>query len=236
VHRPPFESREVLRLLRHRHKLVQIRTRAKNGLQALAFSAGSAGRSRLLSREGRAQFLRLEMSEAMTRQREEWLSLVDDLNRRIKSLDAWLDERAKRDERVLRLQTHPGIGLLTSLALVHALEPVSRFGGGRKVAAYVGLDPMEYSSGEKQRFGSISKGGSRLLRYLLVEAARITVRRDEGLKCFYRRLQDRRGAQKARVAVARKLLIRGYIFLRDGIDYAEFLRRGVEARPARAAT
>jgi transposase len=135
VHRPPFESREVLRLLRHRHKLVQIRTRAKNGLQALPFSAGSSGRSRLLSREGREQFLQLPMSEAIGRQREEWLSLVDDLNKRIKSLDAWLDERAKCDERVLRLQTHPGIGLLTSLALVHALEPVSRFAGGRKVAA-----------------------------------------------------------------------------------------------------
>ena len=51
----------------------------------------------------------------MGRQREEWLSLVDDLNRRIKSLDAWLDERARRDERVMRLQTHPGIGLLTSM-------------------------------------------------------------------------------------------------------------------------
>jgi transposase len=82
---------------------------------------------------------------------------VDDLNKRIKSLDAWLDERAKCDERVLRLQTHPGIGLLTSLALVHALEPVSRFGGGRKVAAYVGLDPMEYSSGEKQRCSGLGR-------------------------------------------------------------------------------
>ncbi|HYG81119.1 MAG TPA: IS110 family transposase, partial [Pyrinomonadaceae bacterium] len=124
----------------------------------------------------------------MARQRDEWLSLVDELNLRIKSLDSWLDERARRDERVLRLQTHPGIGLLTSLALVHALEPVTRFGGGRKVAAYVGLEPMEYSSGEKQRFGAISKSGSRLLRYLLVGAAQITVRRDEGLKRFYLRL------------------------------------------------
>lgn len=236
VHRPPFESREVLRLLRYRHKLVQLRTRAKNSLQALAFSAGSSGRSRLLSREGRERFLRLEMSEAMTRQRQEWLSLVDELNARIKSLDSWLDGRAKRDERVLRLRTHPGIGLLTSLALVHALEPVSRFAGGRKVTAYVGLDPMEYSSGDRQRFGSISKGGSRLLRYLLVEAAQIAARRDEGLKRFYLRLLRRRGAQKAQVAVARKLLIRCYILLRDGIDYAEFLRRGVEARPARLAT
>ena len=236
VHRPPFESREVLRLLRYRHKLVQMRTRAKNSLQALAFSAGSAGRSRLLSREGREQFLRLPMSEAMGRQRAEWLSLVDEFNARIKSLDVWLEQQARHDERVLRLQTHPGIGLLTSLALAHALEPVNRFDGGRKVAAYVGLDPMEYSSGDKQRFGSISKGGSRLLRYLLVEAAQITVRRDEGLKSFYLRLLRRRGAQKAKVAVARKLLIRCYILLRDGIDYAEFLRRGVEARPARLAT
>lgn len=236
VHRPPFESREVLRLLRYRHKLVQMRTRAKNSLQALAFSAGSAGRSGLLSRAGRERFLRLEMSEAMARQRAEWLSLVDEFSARIKSLDSWLAERANRDERVLRLQTHPGIGLLTSLAVVHALEPVSRFAGGRKVAAYVGLDPMEYSSGDKQRFGSISKGGSRLLRYLLVEAAQISVRRDEGLQGFYLRLLRRRGAQQAKVAVARKLLVRCYILLRDGIDYAEFLRRGVEARPARLET
>jgi transposase len=236
IHRPSFESQEVLRLLRYRHKLVQMRTRAKNSLQALAFSAGSAGRSKLLSREGRRRFLQLPMSGAMARQREEWLSLVDEFNARIKSLDAWLEQQAKRDERVMRLQTHPGIGLLTSLALVHSLEPVTRFQGSRKVAAYAGLEPMEYSSGDKQRFGSISKSGSRLLRYLLVEAAQITIRRDEELKRFYLRLLHRRGAQKAKVAVARKLLIRGFILLRDGIVYAEFLNRGVEARLARLAT
>lgn len=236
VHRPSLESREVLRHLRYRHKLVQMRTRAKNCLQALAFSAGSAGRSKLLSKKGREQFLQLPMSEAMARQREEWLSLVEEFNQRIKSLDTWLERQARQDERVMRLQTHPDIGLLTSLALVHALEPVDRFASSRKVAAYAGLEPMEYSSGDKQRFGSISKGGSRLLRYLLVEAAQITVRRDEELKRFYLRLLHRRGAQKAKVAVARKLLIRGYVLLRDRIDYAEFLSRGGEARLARLAT
>ncbi len=85
----------MLRLLRYRYKLVQMRTRAKNSLQAMAFSAGSSGRSRPLSWAGREQFLRLPMSEGMGRQREEWLSLVDDLNRRIKGLDSWLDERAR---------------------------------------------------------------------------------------------------------------------------------------------
>ena len=68
------------------------------------------------------------------------------------------------------------------------------------------------------------------------QAAHTAAKRDEGLGQFYRRLVYRRGAAKAKVAVARKLLIRGYIILRDRIDYEEFLRRGVEARPARLAT
>lgn len=66
--------------LHYRHKLVQMHTRVKNSLQALAFSAVSAGRSKLLSLKGREQFLQLPMSEAMARQREEWLSLVEELN------------------------------------------------------------------------------------------------------------------------------------------------------------
>lgn len=96
VHRPSFESREVLRLLRYRHKLVQVRTRAKNSLQALAFSAGSTGRSKLLSKAGRERFVRLGMSEAMGCQRAGWLSLVDELNARIKGVEAWLEQQAKR--------------------------------------------------------------------------------------------------------------------------------------------
>lgn len=236
VHRASFESREILWLLRYRHRLVQMRTKCKNSLQALAFSAGAVRRATLFNQKGRASFMELPMSAAITRQRSEWLAFVAEFDERIKELDGWLSEQAQQDERVVRLQTHPGIGLLTSLALVHGLEPVSRFAGGRKVAAYVGLEPVEYSSGGKQKFGSISKGGSRLLRYLLVEAAQTAVRRDEQLKRFYQRLNHQRGAQKAKVATARKLLIRSYILLRDGIDYAEFLARGVEARPARLAT
>ena len=80
----------------------------------------------------------------------------------------------------------------------------------------------------------ISQEGSRLLRFLLVEAARASLHGDPELNRFYRRLVYRRGPHKAIVAVARKLLIRAYIMLRDEIDYAEFLRRDVEARSARS--
>jgi len=142
-------------MLRYRHRLVQMRTKCKNSLQALAFSAGAAKRATLFSHKGRERLLQLPMSAAMARQRREWLAFVAQFDERIHELDGWLGEQAKLDERVLRLQTHPGIGLLTSLALVHGLEPVSRFAGGRKVAAYVELEPVEHSSGGKQKFGSI---------------------------------------------------------------------------------
>lgn len=236
VHCPPPESREVLRLLRYRHRLIRMRTQVKNSLRALALSAGSVKKMWLFGPGGRAELYGLPMTAAMSHQRDGWLELLADLSGRVIRLDEQLKQVARGDERVQLLQTHPGIGLLTSLALVHTLEPVSRFGGGRKVAAYVGLEPMEHSSAGKQRFLGISKGGSRLLRYLLVEAAHTAAKRDEGLKKFYQRLVYRRGAAKAKVAVARKLLIRGYIILRDHVDYEEFLRRGVEARPARLAT
>jgi len=154
------------------------------------------------------------------------LSLADELTKRIQLVEQWLEAQAASDGRVQRLQTHPGVGLLTSLCVVHTLGEVQRFSSTRKVAAYVGFDPMEDSSAERKAYGGISKAGSRLLRYLLIEAGQTAAKDDEQLKQFYRRLLPRRGKARAKVAVGRKLLIRCFIMWRAEIDYAEFLRRG----------
>ena len=234
IYQPSPQSREVLRMLRYRHRLVKMRTMAKNSVPALAISVGLPLKRRLLTKGGREMLLAAPMSPVMSQQREQWLSLLTELDQRIAPLDAWLQEQAHGDPRVERRRTHPGLGLLTSLSLVHTLSPVQRLATSRKVVAYVGLDPMERSSAEKKRYLGISQEGSRLLRFLLVEAARASIKVDPELNRFYRRLVYRRGPQKAIVAVARQLLIRAYIRLRDEIDYAEFLRRGVEARSARS--
>ena len=226
IHRPSPESREVLRMLRYRHKLVKIRTLVKNSLQSLANQSGLSLQSQLFTRAGQQRLLGLKMSAAMSYQRERWLALISSLDDLILQSMLWLKERAQGDRRVERLRTHPGIGLLSALAIVHTLEPVERFSSQRKVAAYGGFDPMERSSGETKHFLGISKAGSRLLRFLVIEAGQAAVKADPRLKSFYRRLEKRRGRPKAKVAVARKLLIRAYIMLRDGIDYAEFQRRG----------
>src|SRR2546426_322182 len=132
------------------------------------------------------------------------------------------------------LRTHPGVGLQTALAVVPPPEPVTRFDRARRIAAYCGLDPSEHSSGDTTRYGHISKQGNRLLRFLLVEAAWSAVQHEEDLGRFFRRLRARKKPHAvAVVAVARKLVLRLYRMLREGIDYEEFRRRGRDARRAR---
>ena len=235
IHRLSAESREVLRQLRYRHRLVQLRTKSYNSLQAIALSAGGSLKAKLRTRGGKERLLGLSLTTAGHSQRQEWLALIAQLNAGIERVEQELAVVAAADERVQLVRTHPGIGLLTGLGLVHSLSPVSRFANSRKVAAYVGLEPREYSSGERQSFGGISKAGSRLLRFLLVEASQKAVHKDEHLKKLYHRLVHRRDRAKAKVAVARQLLVRTYIMLRDEIDYAEFIRRGVAVPSARVS-
>jgi transposase len=233
IHRLSPTSLEVLRLLRYRHRLVQLRTKAHNALQALALGAGVSLKAKLRTKQGKVRLKALSLSPALGQQRQEWLDLVDELNKRIVRVESALEHLATADERVDRVRTHPGVGLLTGLALVHTLCPVSRFANSRKVTTYVGLEPQEYSSGDKQRFGGISKAGSCLLRFLLVEAGNSAAANDESLKKLYHRILHRRDRARAKVAVVRHVLIHAYIMLRDGIDYAEFQRRGVTTRSAR---
>lgn len=235
LHQAAPESREVLRMLRYRQKLIKVRTMSKNSLQAIAMQAGLAKGQRLFTAIGLEEFAAAEMSAALQWQRDHWFDLLRPLNQQLLETMVWFKQQSKDDVQIKRLRTHPGIGLLTSLCLLHTLQPVRRFGNQRKVVAYAGLDPMIRSSAERAIYLGISKAGSRMLRYLLVEAVHTAVRYDEDLKRFYKRVAERRGRAKAKVATARKLLIRAYIMMRDEIDYAEFQRRAVAVRPARGS-
>jgi transposase len=233
VHVPSPGSRDVLALLRYRHRLVRIRTMLRNGLQAVALSHQLRLGPRLFTARGQQQFTVLPLQGAYAAQRQHSLALLESLEERVHVIEKELEGRAQQDARVTRLRTHPGVGLLTGLAVVHALDPVQRFDQARRVAAYCGLDPKEHSSGDTQRFGHISKQGNRLLRFLLVEAAHAAIGKDEPLRRFYFRIESRKNSAVALVAVARKLVLRLYRMLREEIDYDEFRRRGRDARRAR---
>jgi transposase len=226
---PSAEERDVRVLLEHRHQLVQLRTRAKNGLQAVALNYGLRLRGRLWTKAGQEKLQKLPLREGPGRRRADLLALLAQLDTWVKELDQRIEEEVGRRPEAQRLMTHPGVGALTALGTVLVLGPVERFPDARHVTSYVGVIPQEESSGGRQRFGHLTKQGNRLLRFLLVEAAQTACRFDPGLKRTYRRLVFRKGTALAKVAMARKLLIRLYIMLRDKIDYEEFCRRGSHA-------
>ena len=129
--RPSLESLEILRRLRYRHRLVQMRTPLRNALQATALGSGITLKAKLRTKTGREKLNDLSLSPALSQQRSTWLEFIEGVEKRIASVEEELAEIAAGDERVTRLRTHPGIGLLTGLALVHTLSPVDRFADSR---------------------------------------------------------------------------------------------------------
>jgi transposase len=131
-------------------------------------------------------------------------------------------ELAKTDtykERIAILCSVPGIGVLSAIELLVELQDVSRFRRADHIAAYVGLTPSQYSSGEKVRMGRISRVGKNTMRGILVEAAWMLIRKDVVMRAKYDRIKAHSGSKRAIVAVARTLLICTRRMLLDGQPY-----------------
>jgi transposase len=229
---PDPATRDLRALVTHRVRLVRIRTMVKNGLQAIALNRRLALGSKLWSQRGRAQLAALDLSPHTARRREDNLELLTWLETHIAGLDARIADAAHAHPGARLLLTHPGVGALTALTTVLVLGPAARFPGSKHVVSYVGLAPTVSASADTCHLGPITKQGSALLRWVLGQAAPLAARADDDLHRLYRTLLHRRGRPKARVAVARKLLVRLFIMVRDQIDYAEFRRRGRIPRPA----
>jgi transposase len=229
---PSLEERDVRQLLLHRHKQVQARTRIKNQLHALALSQGVQRKRKLWTQAGRAELEKLELLPYAAERRAQLLRSLDGLEVEIEQLQRRVEEEAKQRPAALRLQSHPGVGPVTALAMVLTLGPAERFASGKAVASYFGLIPREHSSGGRQQLGHISKQGNSFLRFLLVEAGQTAVRRDAELGRFYRRLAARKCRALAKVAVARKLATRLYWMLREDWNYAQLCRVVMQASPS----
>jgi len=218
---PTAEQRDLRQLLIHRHKLVEIRTRVKNGLQHLAMNRGVQKKSSLWSVRGRAELKNLAL-EGWTRQRrEDLLELLEGLDRQVGQLDEAVEQAAVGHAQARLLMTQPGVGAVTALAFVVTIGDVSRFAHSGQVASYVGLIPSEHSSGGRQRLGAITKQGNRFMRQLLVEAVQTTCRLDEGFRREYQARCFHKPKAVAKVAAARKLAVRLYWMLRQNVGYPE---------------
>lgn len=208
---PTPEDREHRRLTQLRRKVGADLTRVLNGIHHILRRLNieqhcptkglqTVAARQWLERVKLSEIDRLEMDHLLAR----WKLLEQqrsDLDRRIR-------ERAAVHEQAVVLKTIPGVSAFTALALVASIGLIGRFPTPRSLANYWGLTPSCRNSGESgQRLGSITKEGSKLVRFLLGNLVLHVLRRDAGMRAWYQRIKRRRGSKIARVAVMRRLAV-----------------------------
>src|SRR5213080_3557469 len=223
---PDAANRDMRQLLWHRHRLVQMRTRVMNQLHVVVLNEGLRRKKALWRPAGRKELESIALAPWATRRRQDLLDLLDQLTPKIQELTRALEQEVEKRPVAWRLTTHPGVGPLTALAFELVIGTPERFGCGKQIASYVGLVPSEESSGDRRRLGHISKQGNSLLRFLLVEAAQVTVRTDPDWRRRFLHLAMRRERRIAKVAMARKLAVRLYWMWRKEWDYEQMRKYG----------
>jgi transposase len=226
---PSGENRDLRQLLWHRHRMVQMRTRIMNQLQAVALNEGLRCKKKLWRKHGREQLESFRLAPWASRRREDLLQLLDRLNPTIADLSEVIEQEVEKCPEAGRLRTHPGVGALTAFAFVLIIGRPERFQCGKQIAAYLGLVPLEDSSGNRRRLGHITKQGSSMLRFLLVEAAQVSARSIPEWRNKYFHLAMRRGRKIAKVAMARRLAIALYWMWRKGWNYEQSRKFGSHA-------
>jgi transposase len=170
---------------------------------------------------------KLDLPSSLREQLAPVFAILSVLQEQIAGCDAVLKRWVEESPVLRRLCTAPGVGPVTAVTYVAVLDTPERFSGPHQVEAFLGLVPGEWSSGEKQRRGRLTKRGDQALRALLVEAAwriqRSTNPKAAPLRQWAERIQTRRGKRVATAALARKLAGFLYAMWRDERDF-DFLR------------
>jgi transposase len=232
VHIPRREVRQKRGLIQYRQRLVKRATQIKNNIRAIldkegcSMAKGKCGWSKesleQLHRMGRA-FEECDLSNLWRGQLRVELVMLEAVGKCLAEVTAKLNEQAKSDEQIRRLQTAAGVGPRLAEAIVAFLDKPDRFATGKQVGSYAGLTPKQYQSGSMDRQGRISGQGNKLLRALLVEVSWLGLRHNSWMRRTYERLLRGSASRKkiAITAVARKLLVRCWAMLRDGQPWSD---------------
>jgi transposase len=222
VHIPKAQSREMKTFCGMRDALVSARTKVINTVRGWLRGQGrrlGKGSSPTFPTRVRAQ-CGAELPDYVERQ----LRAVDGLTVEIKEADKKLEALAEENETCRRLITVPGVGALTAVRFIAAIDEISRFTNAHQLESYLGLVPGESSSADRQQRLSITKAGPPALRWVLVQAAwalRTQCRQPAAvpLQLWAHQIELRRGKRVATVALARKLAGILFAIWRDGGEY-----------------
>lgn len=222
VHVPSREARERRSLCTAREALVSSRTQLINSVRGylrtqLVRPAG--GKTETFPRRVRKRLER--HPEGMPAMIERILLAIEALNEQIAGADEELEQIAEADPTCRRLMTVPGVGPVTAVRFVAAVDQIDRFESAHKVEAYLGLTPGEDSSSDRERRTGITKAGPPRLRWTLVQAAWSLwrTRPTDRNVVWAQEIAKRRSKRVAIVALARKLAGILFTMWRNGADY-----------------
>jgi len=217
----PRPVREQRQLLRYRVHTVQWATRAKNCIHGVLNRNGI--RSPLGSPfgpRGRAFIAEAELPETDRWEVKGQLARLDLLGEQLRELDREIRKRSEASPIAQALEEIPGVGPFIASLLIAEIGDVRRFPTAKHLASYTGLVPSLYASGEHRWGGPITKQGSAILRWALVQAAHRAALSPR-FQGFYQRHRQRHGAGKATVALARKLAVIAYYRWRHALHASD---------------
>ncbi len=204
---PPKHLREIRTLIRHRVAIVKIRTMVKNEVHALIDQHGFTCPYSDMFGKGGIEWLRtLQLPDLDRLILDNHLTHLESLNQQTERVDEEVHSEAVEDEDVRILLSLTGINVYSALLIRSEIGSITRFQHYKKLVSWAGIAPSLHQSGSVEYHGSITKQGSRMLRWVMVEAARVAVNHDDRMRAFYERVKNRRGDQKAIIAVANKML------------------------------
>lgn len=222
VHVPSHLAREYRSMCAARESLVHTRTLLVNSVRG--YMRTRLGRVRTGGVEtfpARARKALLKQAEGIPAFIERQLIVIETLNEQIEAAAAELAEVAARDETCRRLMSVPGVGPVTAVRFVAAVDRVDRFANAHVLESYLGLTPGERSSSQKVRRTGITKAGPAKVRWALVQASWVLMRHrpNDPMVQWAAEVAERRGKKVAVVALSRKLAGVLYALWRDGTEY-----------------
>jgi transposase len=224
------ENRKAQRVLRQRAFYVSAMTALKNRVYALLAQQKEEVRERLaqvtniFSVKGREMILGLDLPLDDRSLLEALLKTYRHLETRIKESTELVEKLFEQIREAQLIRTIPGFGKYLSVLVAVEIADLTRFPDPAHLHAYAGVIPSTRSSGDRTHHGKIIKAGNRWLRWAAVEAVWPAIRSDFDLRRFYDRIARGKGANKAKVATARRLLTIVYKVWKEGRHFIAYPR------------
>lgn len=211
---PSREVRQLRDLARCRQSLVSERTGLKNKIHAVLTREGvKHGFSDLFGKKGRAFLRKVSLNPTARFSMDSMLEIMDVVDAKIADAKQKIVEEGNKNEHAKLLTTIPGVSWVSALIIAGEIGEIERFPDYRKLCSYAGLVPSTHQSGNTLYSGHITKRGSGMLRWILVQDARVAVKHSKKFGKQYRKLCKHTDERKAIVAVARKMLRIMYVML-----------------------